>query len=55
MLREYAGDQNINEAWSKLEKYFEWKADSLFQYFQMLDSRVAELKHQGGGQEMLNM
>lgn len=55
MLRDIVGDEEVNETWTRLEEYFETKANDLKEYFYMLDSRIAELKQIGGGKEMVDM
>ena len=35
--------------------YFKKEAVNVKAYFEMLDARVAELKHIGGGEEMIQM
>jgi hypothetical protein len=35
-----------------MEEYWEEPVDNLRTYFEMLDAKVAELKHMGGGAEM---
>jgi hypothetical protein len=44
LLRINIGDELINDTWKKLEDHFQQKASNLRDYFEMLDSRVAELK-----------
>jgi hypothetical protein len=55
MLREEFGDENVNSTKAWLENYFGKKAKDVKAYFEMLDARVAELKHAGGGGDMINM
>jgi hypothetical protein len=44
LLRINIGDELVNDTWKKLEDHFQQKASNLRDYFEMLDSRVAELK-----------
>ena len=55
MLREEFSDENVNFTKAWLENYFGKDAKNVKMYFEMLDARVAELKHAGGGGEMVNM
>lgn len=55
LLRINIGDELVNDTWKKLEDHFQQKASNLRDYFEMLDSRVAELKQIGGGEEMILM
>ena len=55
MLTEEVGEMNINETKEYLKTYFGKDISNIRDYFEMLDARVAELKHSGGGLHMLNM
>mmetsp|Transcript_16585 Transcript_16585/g.28233 ORF Transcript_16585/g.28233 Transcript_16585/m.28233 type:complete len:252 (+) Transcript_16585:541-1296(+) len=55
MVNEHFGEQYVLETKAKLEKHFNFKIKNLKDYFEGLDSRVAELKHAGGGEEMIQM
>lgn len=55
LLRINIGDELVDDTWKKLEDHFQQKASNLRDYFEMLDSRVAELKQIGGGEEMILM
>ena len=53
LLRINIGDDVVTATWKSLEEHFHNEAKNLRDYFEMLDSRVAELKHAGGGEEMI--
>jgi len=38
-----------------MEEYFEESLHDVKEYFETLDARVAELKHIGGGEEMIGL
>lgn len=54
-LRAEFGEDFYQETKAKMEKYWGEPVKNLRDYFEMLDARVAELKHAGGGQEMIDL
>ena len=55
MMEDYFGKDMVESTKKKLESHFEFKVQSLRDYFEAVDARVAELKHLGGGLEMTEM
>ena len=55
MLEEYFGQQNVADTKLILEKYFGQPVKNVRDYFEMLDARIAEMKHAGGHPDLPNM
>jgi hypothetical protein len=53
MVREEFGSALVYKNIEFLEGYFKKEAVHVKAYFEMLDARVAELKQDGGGEEMI--
>ena len=53
-LIEMTGESVYERSVKEMEEYWEEPVDNLRTYFEMLDAKVAELKHMGGGADMAN-